>query len=48
MLKLRLQKNGPRIPVMEKIHVELKEKGVTLQLLWHEYKYDNPEGYGIK
>ena len=30
---------------MEKIHIELKKKGVTLQLLWHEYKYDNPEGY---
>lgn len=28
-----------------KIHKELKRKGVTLMLLWHEYKAENPQGY---
>ncbi|MQL53755.1 IS21 family transposase [Desulfofundulus thermobenzoicus] len=27
------------------IHQELKKKGVTLQLLWTEYKQQHPEGY---
>lgn len=27
------------------IHKELKRKGVTLMLLWHEYKAENPQGY---
>ena len=27
------------------IHKELKRKGVTLMLLWHEYKAQNPDGY---
>ena len=30
---------------MEYLHQELKKKGVTLQLLWHEYKEKDPEGY---
>jgi transposase len=30
---------------MEYLHQERKKKGVTLQLLWHEYKEGNPEGY---
>ena len=30
---------------MEYLHQELRKKGVTLQLLWHEYKQVNPEGY---
>jgi transposase len=30
---------------MEYLHQELKKKGVTLQLLWHEYKEKSPEGY---
>jgi transposase len=30
---------------MEYLHQELKKKGVTLQLLWHEYKEKYPEGY---
>ncbi len=29
------------------IHEELRKKGVTLQLLWTEYKQDHPEGYQI-
>jgi transposase len=43
--KAKDPKSGRRMPVMENIHFELKKKGVTLQLLWHEYKYDDPEGY---
>ena len=42
----------PAIPVsqrqmapMEHLFKELKRKGVTLQLLWYEYKQANPEGY---
>jgi len=30
---------------MEYIRRELRKKGVTLQLLWEEYKQDNPDGY---
>lgn len=29
------------------IHQELKKKGVTLNLLWEEYKQDNPDGYQL-
>jgi len=37
---------SPRtMPPMEYLHQELRRKGVTLQLLWHEYKQHNPEGY---
>lgn len=28
------------------IHRELRRKGVTLSLLWEEYRADHPEGYG--
>jgi transposase len=34
-----------QIPSPEYLHQELKRKGVTLQLLWHEYKEKNPDGY---
>ncbi len=34
-----------QMPPMEYLHQEGKKKGVTLQLLWHEYKEGNPEGY---
>ncbi len=34
-----------QMPSMEYLHQELKRKGVTLQLLWHEYKEKYPEGY---
>ncbi len=34
-----------QMPPMEYLHRERKRKGVTLQLLWHEYKEANPEGY---
>jgi len=30
---------------MDYIHRERKKKGVTLQLLWYEYKQANPDGY---
>ena len=33
------------LPDMEYTHRELKRKGVTLQLLWEEYKQAHPEGY---
>ena len=32
-------------PSMEQIHKDLGRKGVTLRLLWLEYKQANPEGY---
>lgn len=35
----------PQMPSLEYLHQELKKKGVTLQLLWHEYQENNPEGY---
>jgi transposase len=34
-----------QMPPMEYLHQELRKKGVTLQLLWHEYKEKCPEGY---
>jgi len=33
------------LPDWEKVHHELKRKGVTLQLLWQEYRQAHPEGY---
>ena len=32
-------------PDMERIGAELRKKGVTLQLLWLEYKREHPDGY---
>ena len=32
-------------PEVERIHQELKRVGVTLHLLWEEYREANPEGY---
>jgi transposase len=34
-----------QMPSMEHLYQEMKKKGVTLQLLWHEYKEANPGGY---
>jgi transposase len=28
------------------VHRELRRKGVTLMLLWEEYRADHPDGYG--
>lgn len=33
------------MPPMDSLYQELKNKGVTLQLLWCEYKQANPQGY---
>jgi transposase len=33
------------MPPMEYLYKEMKRKGVTLQLLWYEYRKANPEGY---
>lgn len=33
------------LPCMEDIHQDLKKKGVTLQLLWYEYRRAHPDGY---
>ena len=33
------------VPAFDEIHTELKNKHVTLYLLWEEYKEQNPEGY---
>ena len=41
----REKKVSKRMPDMNYLHNELKKKGVTLQLLWEEYKASNPEGY---
>jgi transposase len=32
-------------PVWEEIHRELRRKGVTLRLLWQEYRHAYPDGY---
>jgi transposase len=37
--------NGRPQPDWEMIHHELKKSGVTLQLLWQEYKQIHPDGY---
>jgi len=34
-----------QMPNMEYLYQEMKKKSVTLQLLWYEYKQDNPDGY---
>jgi len=41
------QKPASRYPMpdWEKIHSERRQKGVTLQLLWQEYKAEYPAGY---
>lgn len=33
------------LPDWPKLHQELKRKGVTLSLLWEEYKAENPDGF---
>jgi hypothetical protein len=35
----------PAMPPMQYLFKELKKKHVTLQLLWYEYKQNNPDGY---
>jgi transposase len=33
------------VPEWSRVHRELKRKGVTLMLLWHEYRENFPDGY---
>lgn len=39
---------GRAIPLPDwgTVHAELRRKGVTLQLLWREYRASHPDGYG--
>lgn len=37
--------SSPQTPDFSQIHQELKKKGVTLMLLWQEYKESCPSGY---
>ena len=37
---------GPQMPDMKHLHRELRRKGVTLHLLWEEYRQGAPTGYG--
>ncbi|MDO8690474.1 MAG: IS21 family transposase, partial [Dehalococcoidia bacterium] len=37
---------GRPLPEMAYLHNELRHKGVTLQLLWEEYRTNHPDGYG--
>ena len=40
------ESSGKRgLPAMESIRKELTRKGVTLRLLWLEYRQANPDGY---
>ncbi len=41
----RIDINRP-LPDYKYVHQELRKKGVTLYLLWQEYKQANPDGYG--
>jgi transposase len=34
------------VPDWQRVHTELLRKGVTLQLLWVEYREAHPDGYG--
>jgi transposase len=34
------------LPDWESVHKDLRRKGMTLQLLWEEYRQDHPDGYG--
>jgi transposase len=37
---------GPQMPDMKYLHRELRRKGVTLFMLWEEYRDREPDGYG--
>ena len=37
---------GRPLPDWRRVHAELRRKGVTLQLLWLEYREAHPDGYG--
>lgn len=44
LFKLEYRSPHPPLPDWTKVHQELKKKGVTLLLLWEEYKQAHPEG----
>jgi len=37
---------GRPLPDWRRVHAELRRKGVTLRLLWLEYREAHPDGYG--
>lgn len=39
------QVRGMRSPEWQTVYAEKRKKGVTLQLLWQEYRASNPDGY---
>jgi transposase len=43
--KKESQESTKQMPDMNYLQKELKKKGVTIQLLWEEYKASNPDGY---
>ncbi len=45
LMKEEVEKNKKPLPDFSYISCELKKKHVTLQLLYEEYKRDNPQGY---
>jgi len=40
-------KQGRPLPDFNYIHAEYKKKGVTLELLWGEYREEHPDGLGL-
>lgn len=34
------------LPDLKRMHAEMRKKGVTLELLWREYREAHPDGYG--
>jgi len=40
-----LEAQGRNMPSYDYLYKELKKKHTTLQLLWHEYRESNPDGY---
>lgn len=40
-----IKETGKSMPSMDYLYQEMRRKGVTLQLLWYEYKQQNPGGY---
>ena len=51
-IAVMVQASPPRdvsrpLPDFKQIHQDLKKPGVTLTLLWQEYKAGSPEGYQL-
>lgn len=45
LYKRKIEQSSRPRPDCEYLHRELKRKGVTLSLLWEEYKREHPDGY---